>query len=171
VNMKSVFAVALSACAAFACQQALAEGETIYVAKSAPFSDPATIAKNIIDECGLPEAQMKYLHEQAKELGITVVEDEAAAAENKGRVLLLETFSAISGGNAFTGHKKQVIVKGRLLENGNEIGNFSGIRGSMGGMWGGYKGSCAVLHRCQETLAKDILNWTRSPGKDSRIGE
>jgi hypothetical protein len=163
--------MAVSVCAALASQQVLADGEPIYVGKTAPFTDASTVAKNIIDECRLPEAQIQYLHEQAKELGINVVEDEAAVSENKGRVLILETFNAISGGNAFTGHKKQVIVKGRLLENGNEIGNFSGIRSSMGGMWGGYKGSCAVLHRCQETLAKDILTWTKAPAKDSRIGE
>lgn len=151
--------------------QLAAAGAPVYVGKTAPFTDSTQVAKNIIDECGLPQSQMKVLHEQAKELGIEIVEDEAAVAANKGRVLLLETSSAISGGNAFTGHRKQVVVKGRLLENGEEIGNFSAIRGSMGGMWGGYKSSCSVLYRCQTTLAKDILGWLANPTKDARIGE
>jgi hypothetical protein len=149
----------------------LAAADPVYVARTAPFSDSTQIARNIIDECGLPESQMKVLHEQAKEMGIEIVEDEAAVAANKGRVLLLETVSAISGGNAFTGHKKQVVVKGRLLENGEEIGNFSGLRGSMGGMFAGYKSSCSVLYRCQTTLAKDILAWLKNPSKGARIGE
>ena len=100
---------------------------------------PASRSKNIIDECGLPEAQMKVLHEQAKEMGVAIVEDEAAVAANKGRALLLATVSA--------------------------------IRGSMGGMWAGYKSSCSVLYRCQTTLAKDILGWLAHPSKDARIGE
>ena len=62
-------------------------------------------------------------------------------------------------------------LKGKLLENGKEIGNFTAVRGSMGGAFGGYKSSCAVLHRCQSTLAKDILAWLKNPAKDSRIGE
>ncbi len=48
---------------------------------------------------------MKVLHEQAKEVGVAIVEDEAAGAANKGRVLLIETVSAIPGGNAFVGHR------------------------------------------------------------------
>jgi hypothetical protein len=149
----------------------VAVADPVYVGKTAPFTDSTQIARNIIDECGLPESQMKVLHEQAKELRVEVIEDEAAVAANKGRVLLLETASAISAGNAFAGHRKQVVVKGRLLENGEEIGNFSAIRGSMGGMWGGYKSSCSVLYRCQTTLAKDILGWLANPTKDARIGE
>lgn len=149
----------------------VAVADPVYVGKTAPFSDSTQIAKNIIDECGLPESQMKVLHEQAKELHVEIVADETAVTANKGRVLLIETVSAISGGNAFVGHRKQVVVKGRLLENGEEIGSFSAIRGSMGGMWGGYKSSCSVLYRCQTTLAKDILGWLANPTKDARIGE
>jgi len=102
---------------------------------------------------------------------VTVVEDESAVAANKGRVLQVEIFNALSQGNAFIGHGKQVTLKGKLLENGQEIGNFTAVRGSMGGAFGGYKSSCAVLHRCQAALAKDILAWLKNPAKDSRIGE
>lgn len=171
MNTKSIRSAGLSLIATFVCSAAVADADTVYVGKVAPFTDSTTIAKNIIDECKLPESQMQYLHELAKEFDVTLVEDETAVSENKGRVLIVETFNAISGGNAFAGHKKQVIVKGRLLENGTELGNFTGIRGSMGGMWGGYKSSCAVLHRCQAALAKDILQWMKQPAKDSRIGE
>ena len=170
MNTHSILSAGFSLIATLASSAALA-ADTVYVGKTAPFTDATTVAKNIIDECKLPESQMQYLHELGKEFDVTFVEDEAAVNENKGRVLVVETFNAISGGNAFTGHKKQVIVKGRLLEDGVELGNFTGIRGSMGGMWGGYKSSCAVLHRCQEALAKDILNWMKQPAKDSRIGE
>lgn len=171
VRTKSILSAGIAAAVMLASQAVLADTNTVYVGRTAPFTDTATIAKNIIDECNLPESQMMYLREHAKEFDVTLVEDEAALADNKGRVLIVETYSAISGGNAFTGHKKQVVVKGRLLEDGTEIGNFTGVRGSMGGMWGGYKSSCAVLHRCQSTLAKDILQWLKQPAKDSRIGE
>jgi hypothetical protein len=152
-------------------QVATAEEGTVYIGKAAPFMDAAAIKPAIVNECDLPSAQMKYLKEQAAAAGVTLVEDEGAVAAKKGRVLLVEIFNAVSQGNAFIGHGKQVVLKGKLLENGAEIGNFTATRGSMGGAFAGYKSSCAVLHRCQSALAKDILAWLKSPAKDSRIGE
>jgi hypothetical protein len=162
---------AFAACLLATFSLAAAEEATTYVAKTAPFTDANVIAKNIIDECGLPEAMMKVLHEEATAAGVSLTESEEAVTANKGRVLIVETSNAISSGNAFVGHRKQVVIKGRLLENGTELGNFTGVRSSGGGMWGGYKSSCAVLHRCQVTLAKDILAWLKNPTKDARIGE
>lgn len=167
----SFSAAALAAALLLAGPVASADDNTIYVGKSAPYTDPAMIKANIVNECDLPGAQIKLLKEQAAAAGVTVVEDESAVAANKGRVLKVEIFNALSQGNAFIGHGKQVTLKGKLLENGKEIGNFTAVRGSMGGAFAGYKSSCAVLHRCQSTLAKDILAWVKNPAKDSRIGE
>jgi hypothetical protein len=170
--MKHSYVVAAVAAVVCAGQVASAEDAgTVYIGKAAPFMDAAAIKANIVSECDLPGAQMKLLREQAPAAGITLVEDEPAVAAKKGRVLLIEIFNAVSQGNAFIGHGKQVVLKGRLLENGTEIGNFVATRGSMGGAFAGYKSSCAVLHRCQGALAKDILKWLKSPAKDSRIGE
>jgi hypothetical protein len=147
------------------------DGGPVYIGKTAPYTDAAMIKANIVNECDLPASQMKLLREQAQAAGVSLVEDESAVASKKGRVLLVEIFNAVSQGNAFIGHGKQVVLKGKLLENGAEIGNFTATRGSMGGAFAGYKSSCAVLHRCQNALAKDILTWLKSPAKDSRIGE
>lgn len=166
--------VAAAAAAVVVCMAPIAgaeEGGPIYIGKTAPYMDAAAIKVNIVNECDLPAAQMKLLREQAPAAGVTLVEDESAVVAKKGRVLLIEIFNAVSQGNAFIGHGKQVVLKGKLLENGTEIGNFTATRGSMGGAFAGYKSSCAVLHRCQNALAKDILTWLKSPAKDSRIGE
>ena len=169
--MKRTSIVAAVAAAVFFCQATSADENTIYVGKTAPYVDASTVKGNIVTECDLPAAQMRLLHEQASAAGVTLVEDEAAVTANKGRVLIVQIFNALSQGNAFIGHGKQVVLKGRLLENGTEIGNFTATRGSMGGAFAGLKSSCAVLHRCQVTLAKDILTWLKNPAKDSRIGE
>ncbi len=102
--------------------------------------------------------------------GFEPVVDDQAAQAGKGRVLLVQISDAISSGNAFIGHRKAVVVKGRLIEDGKEIAAFTGTRSSMGGAFGGFKGSCSVLGRCLETLAKDIATWMRNP-RNTRIGE
>lgn len=151
--------------------KAASDETTIYTSQTAPYSDERSIAKAILAECQLPQRQAELIEQVAKETGVLVVRDDEAVAARKGRVLLVEISNAISAGNAFIGHRKQVSVKGRLLEDGTEVGNFSGQRSSMGGAFAGFKGSCLVLERCLTTLAKDINGWLKSPSMNARIGE
>jgi hypothetical protein len=61
-------------------------------------------------------------------------------------------------------------VEGVLRDNGREIGSFTAIRYSGGGVFGGYKGTCAIVGRCAKTLGKDIANWLENPQKGSKLG-
>jgi hypothetical protein len=150
---------------------ASAQSTTIYMTQLAPYADARQIDKAVLAECPLPVQQAELIVAQAAKAGITVVRDDAAAKAGKGRVLQVEIVNAVSLGNAFTGHRKQVSIKGRLLEDGKEIGDFAGKRSSGGGAFAGFKGSCAVLGRCVQTLASDVTQWLKNPAKDSRIGE
>lgn len=150
---------------------AIADSDTIYMGQTVPYSDSSSIAQAILNDCQLPQQQAELIERLAQSQGITVVRDDESVKAGKGRVLHVEITSAVSMGNAFIGHRKQVSVKGHLFENGTEIGNFSGLRSSMGGAFAGFKGSCSVLGRCVETLAKDIALWLKNPTKESRIGE
>jgi hypothetical protein len=153
------------------CSVAIADSDTIYIAQTAPYSDTKKITRAILDECELPQQQSELIAQLASTKGILVVRDDEAVKAGKGRILQVEITDAISTGNAFIGHRKQVSVKGRLFDNGTEVGDFVGIRSSMGGAFAGYKGSCSVLGRCMKTLAVDISQWLKNPAKDSRIGE
>ena len=144
---------------------------TITVGKAAPYVDESLIAKNVIEECGLPEAQMRVLREESVEAGVTLVENDEAVASRTGRVLVLETTNAVSSGNAFIGHHKQVGVRGKLFDNGAEVASFTAVRNSMGGFGAGFKSSCAVLYRCQGALARDVLGWLKNPVSGARLGD
>jgi hypothetical protein len=143
----------------------------IYISGSVPYAEGAPVAQNIRDECRLGAQQAEFIEQFAREGGITVQRDDTAVAAGSGRILRVEITNAVSSGNAFIGHQKQVAVRGRLIENGAEVGDFTGVRSSMGGAFGGYKGSCAVLGRCVQALGKDIAGWLKAPGRGSRIGE
>jgi hypothetical protein len=151
--------------------EAIAQSTSVYMRQIVPYSDAERISSAIQAECQLPQRQAELIVSQANLAGITVVRDDEAAKASKGRVLQVEIVNAVSMGHAFTGHRKQVHIKGRLLEDGKEIGNFVGVRSSMGGAFAGFKGSCAVLDRCLQTLAEDVSRWLKNPVKDSRIGE
>jgi hypothetical protein len=138
-------------------------GEPLLVSPNASYG--SAVADNIKAECGLAEAQSKAVLEALAAAGVSAQAAGSDAVPKQGRYLQLRIESALSAGNAFTGHRKQVTTSAHLFQNGKEIGQTTQSRDSMGGVFGGYKGSCNVLRRCAVTLGKDIAGWVKSqPG-------
>jgi hypothetical protein len=147
-------------------------GQTIYVAREIPYADPSTIQKSILEQCvELQERQAEFIASYARDKGINVVRDDGAVKAGKGKVLDVKILDAVSSGNPFIGHHKLVTVRGRLLDNGTEIANFTARRTSRGGFGGGFKGSCTVLDRCVDTLGGDIAEWLKAPTRNAHLGD
>ena len=161
---------AAPAAAAPATAAPAANTRLVVVGRDMSYVDVNSISRSVLNECQLPQQGAQLLISAMREAGFEPVIDDQAAQAGKGRVLLVQISNAVSGGNAFIGHRKQVDVRGRLLEDGKEVATFTGVRSSMGGAFGGFKGSCAVLGRCLETLSKDIATWMKNP-VNARIGE
>jgi hypothetical protein len=142
----------------------LASGaKAIFVNTLMRYSVGANIDNAVLNECQLPQQGLELLDAAVREAGLSLVRDDAAVKAAKGRTFEVEIVSVVSAGNAFTGHRKQVSVRGRLLEGGKEVGIFNGTRSSMGGAFAGFKGSCSVLGRCLEALSKDMAVWLKQP--------
>lgn len=150
--------------AVFAQDEMLISEMLISVNSAADFVAPGDISTNIVAECGLPEKQMADVIAQLQAAHYTVNSAVNTPPET-GLYLKVEIRNAVSVGNAFIGHRKSVTSRAALFKNGAEIGSTTFTRDSMGGVFAGFKGSCTVLHRCTETLAKDIVGWIR--GKTS----
>ena len=150
---------------------AQSQAATITMGRTVPFEDASMVPKAVLDECGLPEKHADLLEKAATAQGIKLVRDDDAFKAGKGRILFMQIANSGGGGNAWTGRSRSVAVKGRLVQDGAEIGNFSGLRSSMGGAFGGFKGACALFGRDVEALSKDIAQWLKSPSKDARLGE
>ena len=149
-----------------ACVPCASLADPLLVSPSADYSATASVAENIKTECKLPAAQSESVLKELAAAGIPAQAAASGAVPAKGRYLQLQIDSAISAGSAFTGHQKQVTTSARLFENGKEIAQTTKTRDSMGGAFGGYRGSCSVLHRCTNTLGKDIAAWVKSqPGR------
>lgn len=50
-----------------------------------------------------------------------------------------------------------------MVEIKEVLGDFKARRYSDGGMFDGYKGTCAILGRCVKTLGKDVAKWLAHP--------
>ncbi len=127
-------------------------GGDIYVSNVAAYENSSNIQNTILSECNLPEQQVQLFEQEASKQGFTVTKTETEPKE--GKYLKLSIVDAVSSGNAFLGHNKFVTVKGVLYENGVEVANFSDMRRSGGGAFGGFKGSCSVLGRCIGAISK-----------------
>jgi hypothetical protein len=150
---------------------ASAAAQSVTVPNPVPYAADNDIAANVKAECQLDTRLAEFIKEGAADEGVTVELASGVTDKTPGRVLLVEIKDAVSAGNAFIGHAKYVSLRGRLLENGKEIGTFRARRSSGGGACGGWKGSCAVLGRCIKVLGEDIGKWLRAPTMDAELGE
>ena len=143
--------VSLAPCAGFA--------QALLVSPAASYG--TGIADNL-KQCGLSETQTESVLKQLAAAGVSAQAAPSDSVPATGRFLQLRIESAISGGNAFVGHRKQVTTSAHLFENGKEIAQTTQSRDSTGGFFGGYKGSCNVLRRCAIVVGKDIAAWVKT---------
>lgn len=136
--------------------------DVLLVSPEAAYASDNAVAENVRNECNLPAAQTKSVLAALAAQGVDAEAASDDAVPGKGRFLQLRIDSATSAGNAFTGHRKEVVTSARLFENGREVAENTFTRHSGGGMFGGFKGACGVLQRCTTTLGKDIAEWVRS---------
>lgn len=133
----------------------------IVLSPTAAWLQAERVADNVRNECDLPAFQIDTIKKHLTELSIPcsiASKDEVPAT---GMYLQVRIVDAISGGNAFIGHRKQVVTSAKLFVDGVEVAITTKTRDSMGGVGGGFKGSCSVLRRCCETLGKDVAEWVR----------
>jgi len=139
----------------------------VYIDTNIPLDD--SIAQNIQAECALDTRLLNSIKVASKLYHIEVVLDKKASATENS--LKLKLIDAVSAGNAFSGHKKFVVASGELFEGKKKIASFKVARKSGGGMFGGYKSSCAVLGGCTVTMAKDIAKWLDAPTQNAMLGD
>ncbi|WP_047236184.1 hypothetical protein [Chromobacterium subtsugae] len=139
----------------------LADGVVVKVSPVAQYGDPVRINSNIRNECALPEAQAAASLKGLEEAGISAEAAPEDQLKQSGYYLKLRLENVVSMGNAFIGHHKSVSMIAKLYKNGKLVDTFTGSRDSMGGIMGGFKGSCSVLERCTQTLGKDLAAWVK----------
>jgi hypothetical protein len=151
---------------------AAAAAETVTMAREVPYSADADVQRKVREECVKLQGQLAdYTQEFGRAIGVDVKLTDDVVPDAPGRVLQVEITEAISAGNPFIGHRKHTEVRGELFEDGQRIASFKGLRTSMGGAFGGYKGSCSVLGRTVKALGKDIATWLANPQDGAELGD
>ena len=136
----------------------VAEEKSITIRDEATYEDERSIPYKIRKECTQLGRQFSDSTERfLSKAGWAVNRSDSRSGE--GLELNLVITNAYSAGNAWIGHRKSVTIEAQLFKNGEMVDHFEAVRDSSGGFAGGFKGSCDVLHRCVNTLGKDVTEW------------
>lgn len=66
------------------------------------------------------------------------------------------------GGGAWTG-PKAITVAAELIGEDGQVRRTKINRWSVGGVWGGFRGTCSILQRCSVAIGKDLARWSKDP--------
>lgn len=157
IGLTATFLALLASSTAFA--------EGVQMQKPVPYAADNDISDSIKTECKLGDEIADSIKEHS------TVPISFGDAAGSGRVLQLEIIDAVSMGNAWLGHQKFAKVRGTLLDDGVKVASFKARRNSMGGAFGGFKGSCSVLGRTAVVLGEDIAMWLAAPKDGATLGD
>lgn len=131
-----------------------------------PATFAATVeAPKVIAECDLQNRLPEFLAEAAPSTA-------PGTGASGGKVLTMEITHVMGFGGGLYSGPKQIVVKGTLTEGGQVKGSFEAKRTTVtGGAFGGYKGTCSLLHRTAKAVAKDVSEWLPAPTMDAKLGE
>ncbi|NVK22322.1 MAG: hypothetical protein HWD86_07370 [Kangiellaceae bacterium] len=143
-------------------QVANQDNQQVQVSHHIRYRDEGVIDSSILDECTLLGSQLSESFAQyAAKNDLSAQRLNELNINASGYVFDLEILNALSSGNAFLGHRKQVTIGGTLYKDGQKVDTFKATRNSGGGFFGGFKSSCGVLHRTVNTLGSDAAEWLR----------
>ena len=145
-------------------------GTGTLIIKPVAFKNDAYIRDAVKQECDLDGKLTQFIKQFAAGQYATIVTDSSTdSADAQILTMAIEEVQGAAGG-AWSG-AKSVVVKGSLSQKGKLLGDFKARRYSGGGMFGGYKGTCAILGRCVKALGKDVAEWLAQPTSQAVLGD
>lgn len=134
------------------------------------FNQQAYIRDAVKKECNLDAKLLQYTEQFAANRYASIMTD-SSSAPSDAQILTIEIEQVQGGGGGAWSGGKMVLINGKLTQGGKLLGDFKGRRYSGGGMFGAYKGTCAILGRCVKALGKDIAEWLNNPKHQSVLGD
>lgn len=127
------------------------------------YADTASIVQKVKEECRIDEMLEKRVGDvlAKNNRGSGTIARGVELAD--GQILRLQIENVLGvGGGAYSG-PKAITVAAEIFQNGKSVRKTQVNRWSMGGVFGGFKGTCSILDRCAVAIGKDLLQWTKDP--------
>ncbi|MFJ2986637.1 hypothetical protein ACIPF8_02135 [Collimonas sp. NPDC087041] len=144
---------------------ALADGGNTLLEVPVTYHPDAGVVAKVKEECQI-ESMLSHrvgpvLAKMNKTGDGTIPSGSDAAGANLLRLQITHVLGV--GGGAWSG-PKAITVNADLLDASGKVIRHTKInRWSMGGMFGGFKGTCSILDRSAAAIGKDLSRWVRDP--------
>ena len=124
----------------------------------------AGVDQTVRTECQIESMLVRHVGDQLKRVYRTedVLVDKGGEAAGRPVLRLQITHVLGVGGGAWSG-PKAITVSAELVGNDGQVRQTKINRWSVGGMWGGFKGTCSILDRCAVSIGKDLARWVKDP--------
>jgi len=153
--MKTILTAGLLAIAstAFAADKVLLELPVTYTAD-------ASVVQPVREQCEIEDKLTRHVGAALAKLNRSGPGTVTSAAEAGDASVLKIQISHILGvgGGAWSG-PKAVTVYATLTEKDGTQRKTRINRWSVGGFWGGFKGTCSIIERCTVAIGKDLQRW------------
>jgi len=137
--------------------------EKLLVQVPAVYDEQVLIGRKIKEECEVANLVGNHVFGRVNAEFPASQQIQDLSKAGKDKVLKLTILSAIgTPGGSWSGGKT-ITLRADLVQNGQVIRSLVKQRGSHGGVFGGFKGTCAILERDAQALAKDVTNWLMGP--------
>ena len=143
--------------------------ERFLVQVPAVYDAAAPVTESVRRECGIESLIGNHVFMQ-----VSAVFPKALQVQNPGKgereKYLMLTVLAVQGvgGGAWSGGKS-ITIRADLLQDGKIVATKVLNRGSRGGAFGGFSGTCQIMERVAGALGRDTAAWLRAlaPGAPS----
>ena len=143
---------------------AAAADEKVRVLEETPFSSVADVPPAVRNECRQIGRELPNAIVRANR-NVTLVKSPKELTAHHGKYLVLEITEVRAKGGGVMSGPKHLGIRGVLYENGKEIADFEGQRGSMGGT-----STCGLLEKAEKALGADVGRWLERPHPHDRLG-
>jgi len=133
--------------------------EPIFVQIPALFDPRAPVNDAVRRECGLDGLLGNDVFEQVKATFPDSTALQKPAGTEREKVLRVTILSVSAQGGGLWSGGKSITVRADLVQSGKIIATTVKERGSRGGAFGQFRGTCGILERVTAALGKDIATW------------
>lgn len=135
--------------------------EKTYLETPVQYLADASVINRVREECNIEELLAKRVGSSMAQLNHGEGTVAADVSKVDGDVLRLRIARVTGvGGGGFSG-PKSITVVAELLENGKVKRQTKLNRWSIGGFWGGFRGTCSILDRTAIAIGKDLAYWIK----------
>ena len=140
--------------------------ERFLVQVPAVYDSAAPVTDSVRRECAIESVIGNHVFMQVSAAFPKSLQIQAPGKDDREKYLMLTVLAVQGvGGGAWSGGKS-ITIRADLLQEGKTVSTKVLSRGSRGGAFGGFSGTCQIMERIAGALGRDTAAWLKTLAPD-----